>query len=246
MKHKPYIATPSLRKLIKHLPEKHKITELKAKSNIQTDSKTETEQKLGMTIEKKKENTVTIKYKGAGIRRYKPQEKLQEIKQHDINIDQITIKTPATNKFKKAINQKWRYKQNNARTTKALINMDLDPIEKYYITLEDKKIDFDPTEHYINEHTTFKEFWEKINTCEQCGKPLTDHGFKQTTLIAQKVEIPYIKHTLRKKQRPKINPWNSEIAKRIYHDILPSTLTSGMFKYRTGKKDEDILEGIGV
>jgi len=245
-RHVPYFATASLRKVIDSLDfRKYSITRLKAKVNHSEVMGENEYTDIGMTVTERATSEVDIDYVGGGLYLNRLESRLDAIEPHDISIDEVRIRAKADDEIKEAIKRPWTKK--DGTETDILEQISLDGIEKCYVDFENEKVDFDWEYYNVSENRTFEEFWRGLNKCGVCGKPLEAHGFVHSTLKAKSIDFPWIRATLKKSQRPEINPFINVIAKWIFHNIVkPTGLNSpnGMFNYRLGKEEQWILEGV--
>ena len=240
-RHVPYFATASLRKLINSLNQKNDITVLKAEARSCEEEEIGKDSQIGFKEKERTINEITIDYSGGSIYKNRVISKLRESEQHDMGISKIRIRTNADEEIKKAIKQPWLRK--DGRETDILEKISLVDLDHCYVDFENEKIDFDWNERKANQRT-FKDYWSNINKCEVCSAPLETHGFKHTTLKTKDIDFPWIRATLKKSQRPEINPHVNVIASWIYQNIVKPTELGRMFNYRLGKEDQWILEGV--
>jgi len=244
-RHIPYFATASLRKLINSLDSKHDITRLKAKANSSVVKELRSDEKIGFTENERTTSEAVIDFRGGAIYLDRVKTRLDEMEPHDMSIDKVRIKMEADKKLKNAIKRPWT--KRNGAETKILEQLSLSGLEECYLEFENEKIDFEMDDYNVAEDKSFEKFWRELNECKVCGKPLEVHGFKHTTLNLKDMDFPWIRATLKRSQRPNINPHVNVIAKWVFHNAVKPTgfaSPNGMFNYRLGKEDQWILRGV--
>lgn len=247
-RHVPYLATASLRKILDSLGSGCHITKLEAeaKTSDVEEKEGEGEDSIGLTVYKRTTTEAVIEYQGSPIYQDKLRTKLDEMRNDDMSVDLMRVKTKVDKKLKEHLRRPWL--KGDGSETDILEQLSLDGMEHCYVVLKNKKVDFGMSDYKVDSNRTFRDFWSELNKCNVCDKPLEAHGFKHTTLNVTGIDFPWIRATLKKSQRPEVNAHKNVVASWIHQNVTkPTGLVSpnGMFSYKLGtEKGKWILRGV--
>lgn len=240
-RHIPYLATASLYKILENLEQS--ITMLKASAEISKETEERTYDSIGLTVKDRGKTEAIIDYRGGALDKVHLKSKLRELEVHDISIDEMIVQSSSNGKLSDKIQRKWY--DNSGRETEILENLTIPSDLKCYILFENEKCPENcwDSQFFVND-LSYPKWWRNNNICPVCNEPLEKHGFKHTTLNVSDVRFPWIKATVPRNKRPRINAHKNVISSWIYNKICKPTGFGRVYNYRLRKEDQWVLEGV--
>lgn len=224
----PYLGTTSLRKVIKAVrshPNNIDITVITGCVEVGDRERTQHHGEVGWKVFERTITEAEIDWKGSSLWLDRVESRLDESEAHDLSVRFMRTRCKGNEKLVEALSKnKWNDKKTGNRVSieegkpfkydtdskKALTRIQIPADSYFYFDFKNRNPNFDITNTNVKSNLSWEKWWNRLNTCEVCGKPLPAHGFQHRTLDVVEIQSKEIREGMNVKKEPDFNSKDKE------------------------------------